>query len=178
MTEQWLCMQRVLFQFNFARLVDPPCHFLPTIHVEMPIEVKWLFLLAATGTIYHYYCGPRFILTGDGYSWTPQTHDAILILGDCISAYIRHDRLLWNSETPPDTELSVHTAPCCTLYFHMMTSSNGNIFRVTAHLCKEFTGDRWIPRTNASDAELWCLCDLPPNIRLSKQWWGWWFETP
>ena len=28
----------------------------------------------------------------------------------------------------------------------MMTLSNGNIFRVTGHLCGEFTGDRWIPR--------------------------------
>ena len=37
----------------------------------------------------------------------------------------------------------------------MMTSSNGNIFRVTGHLCGEFTGPRWIPRTKASDAELW-----------------------
>ena len=36
-----------------------------------------------------------------------------------------------------------------------MTSSNGNIFRVTGHLCGEFTGLRWIPRTKASDAELW-----------------------
>ena len=39
----------------------------------------------------------------------------------------------------------------------MMTSSNGNIFRVTGHLCGEFTGPRWIPRTRASDAELWCF---------------------
>ena len=39
----------------------------------------------------------------------------------------------------------------------MMTSSNGNIFRVTGHLCGEFTGPRWIPHTKASDAELWCL---------------------
>ena len=38
---------------------------------------------------------------------------------------------------------------------NMMTSSNGNIFGVTGPLCGEFTGDRWIPRTNASDAELW-----------------------
>ena len=38
-----------------------------------------------------------------------------------------------------------------------MTSSNGNIFRVTGHLCGEFTGPRWIPRTKASDAELWCF---------------------
>ena len=37
----------------------------------------------------------------------------------------------------------------------MMTSSNGNIFHVTDPLCGEFTGPRWIPRTKASDAELW-----------------------
>ena len=39
----------------------------------------------------------------------------------------------------------------------MMTSSNGNIFRVIGHLCGELTGPRWIPRTKASDAELWCI---------------------
>ena len=38
-----------------------------------------------------------------------------------------------------------------------MTSSNGNIFRATGHLCGEFTGHRWILRTKASDAELWCF---------------------
>ena len=37
---------------------------------------------------------------------------------------------------------------------------------------------RWIPRTKASDAELWCFLDLRLNNRLSKQPWGWWFETP
>ena len=36
-----------------------------------------------------------------------------------------------------------------------MMSSNGNIFRVTGHLCGELTGPRWIPHTKASDAELW-----------------------
>ena len=40
---------------------------------------------------------------------------------------------------------------------NMMTSSNGNIFRVTGHLYGEFTGPRWIPRTKASDAGLWCF---------------------
>ena len=44
----------------------------------------------------------------------------------------------------------------------MMTSPNGNIFRVTGHLCGEFTGHRLIPRTNASDAELWWFfCSAP-----------------
>ena len=45
----------------------------------------------------------------------------------------------------------------------MMTSSNGNIFRVTGLLCGEFTGPRWIPRTKASDAELWCLLWSTPE---------------
>ena len=40
-------------------------------------------------------------------------------------------------------------------WYFMMTSSNGNIFRVTGHLCGEFTGPRWIPHTKASEAELW-----------------------
>ena len=40
---------------------------------------------------------------------------------------------------------------------NMKTSWNGNIFRVTGHLCGQFTGPRWIPRTKASDAELWCF---------------------
>ena len=64
-------------------------------------------------------------------------------------------------------------------YIHpyMMTSSNGNIFRVTGHLCGEFTGLRWIPRTKASDAELWCFLWSAPDKRLSKQSWGWWLET-
>ena len=38
---------------------------------------------------------------------------------------------------------------------NMTTSSNGNIFRVTAHLCEEFPGHRRISLTKASDAELY-----------------------
>ena len=59
----------------------------------------------------------------------------------------------------------------------MMTSSNGNFFRVTGHLCGEFTGPRWIPRTKASDASFDVFFDLRLNKRLSKQSSGWWFET-
>ena len=44
-----------------------------------------------------------------------------------------------------------------------MTSSNENIFRVTGHLCGEFTGPRWIPHTKANDAELWCLLWYAPE---------------
>ena len=45
----------------------------------------------------------------------------------------------------------------------MMTSSNGNIFHVTGHLCGEFTGHRWISRTKASDTELWCFLWSAPE---------------
>ena len=57
-----------------------------------------------------------------------------------------------------------------------MTSSNGNIFHVTGHLCGEITGHRRIPRTKASDVELWCVLWSEPERRLSKQSWGWWFR--
>ena len=36
----------------------------------------------------------------------------------------------------------------------MMTSSNGSIFRVTGHLCGEFTGQRWIPRQRPATRSL------------------------
>ena len=52
----------------------------------------------------------------------------------------------------------------------MMTSSNGNIFRVTGPLWGWSIGDRWIPLTKASDAELWCfLWSAPEKKQLSKQ---------
>ena len=41
-----------------------------------------------------------------------------------------------------------------------------------------FHRSRWIPHTEASDAELWYFLDLRLNKRLSKQPPGWWFETP
>ena len=60
----------------------------------------------------------------------------------------------------------------------MMASSNGNIFRVTGHLCGEFTGPRWIPAQRPVMWSFDVFFDLRPNKRLSKQSWGWWSETP
>ena len=57
--------------------------------------------------------------------------------------------------------------------WNMMTSSNGNIFRVTGHLCGEFTVPRWIPAQKPVTRSF----DLRLNKRLSIQSWGWWFET-
>ena len=61
----------------------------------------------------------------------------------------------------------------------MMTSSNGNILRVTGPLCEEFTGDRWIPPAQRPVTRSFDIFfDLRLNKRLSKQSCGWWFETP
>ena len=60
----------------------------------------------------------------------------------------------------------------------MMTSSNGNIFRVTGHLCGEFTGPGEFPAQRPVTRSFDVFFDLRLNKRLSKQSWGWWFETP
>ena len=65
----------------------------------------------------------------------------------------------------------------CTWWRHQMETFSalpGYCF-----LCGEFIVHRWIPRTKASDAELWCFpSSLPEKKKLSKQASGWWFETP
>ena len=58
-----------------------------------------------------------------------------------------------------------------------MTSSNGNIFRVTGPLCREFTGPGEFPAQRPVTRSFDVFFDLRPNKRLSKQPWGWWFET-
>ena len=60
----------------------------------------------------------------------------------------------------------------------MMTSSNGNIFRVTGPLCGEFTGPGEFHAQRPVTRSFDVFFELPPNQRLSKQPWGWWFETP
>ena len=60
----------------------------------------------------------------------------------------------------------------------MMTSSNGNIFRVTGPLCGEFTGPGEFRTQRPVTQSFDVFFDLRLNKRLSKQPWGWWFETP
>ena len=61
--------------------------------------------------------------------------------------------------------------------FIMMTSSNGNIFRVTGPLCGEFTGPGEFPAQRPVTRSFDVFFDLRPNKWLSKQPWGWWFEA-
>ena len=60
----------------------------------------------------------------------------------------------------------------------MMTSSNGNIFRVTGPLCGEFTGPGKFSTQRPVTRNFDVFFDLRLDKRLSKQPWGWWFETP
>ena len=56
---------------------------------------------------------------------------------------------------------------------YVMTSSNGNIFRVIGPLWGEFAGHRLIPLTKASDAKLWCFLWSAPEQMFEQT-----IETP
>ena len=66
-------------------------------------------------------------------------------------------------------------ASTITDYF-MMTSSNGKNYGVTGPVWGESTGDRWIPLTKASEAELRCFLWSAPEqmfkqtIKMSVIW--------
>ena len=62
-------------------------------------------------------------------------------------------------------------------YLHMMTSSNGNIIRVTGPLCGEFTGPGEFPTQRPVTRSFDVFFDVRLNKRLSKHSSGWWFET-
>ena len=61
---------------------------------------------------------------------------------------------------------------------HMMTSSNGNTFRVTGLCAGNSPGTGEFPAQRSVTRSFDVFFDLYPNKQLSKQWWGWWFETP
>ena len=96
---------------------------------------------------------------------------------------------LFNDDTRPSGHISHPSRVSCTgclhlvcvrprTFFFMMTSSNGNIFRVTGLLCGEFTGPGEFPTQRPVTRSFDVFFDLRLNKRLSKQPWGWWFETP
>ena len=82
-----------------------------------------------------------------------------------------------NEITLQEICFAVSLSPLSFLEQTMMTSSNGNIFRVTGPLCGEFTGPGEFPAQRPVTRSFDVFFDLRPNKRLSKQPWGWWFET-
>ena len=60
----------------------------------------------------------------------------------------------------------------------MMTSSNGKQFPRNWPFVREFTGPGEFPTQRPVTRSFDVFNDLRLNKRLSKQPWGWWFETP
>ena len=61
------------------------------------------------------------------------------------------------------------------LFPHMMTSSDRHIFYVTGGIHRSPVNS---PQKGRSREALMFYFDLCLNKRLSKQWWGWWFDAP
>ena len=73
-------------------------------------------------------------------------------------------------QTPPDGSSLFRRSS-------MMTSSNGNIFRVTGLLCGEFTSHGEFPAQTPVRRSFDVFFDLHRNQQLSKLWSHRWFET-
>ena len=88
-----------------------------------------------------------------------------LIVSPCLPRTTLNTCLHSNMRTCKHTPIYLAYTDSITVLVYlvlMMTSSNGNIFRVKGPLWGESTGHRWIPLTKASNAELWCfLWSLP-----------------
>ena len=110
-------------------------------------------------------------------------------LDACVSCYFCHFTHTWlrqdkgaifygNSSVPLNhpRKRGLRNVEHWFLLASMMTSSNGNIFRVTGHLCGEFTGTREFPAQRPVTQSFDVFFDLRLNKRLSKLPWGWWSE--
>ena len=89
-------------------------------------------------------------------------------LSNCIYLCVKHKQYI---------KFTFHTGNSyLCLELIMTTTSNGIFIRITGPLCGEFTSHWWIllrPVTRSFDFSL-----IRAWINLSKQSWGWWFETP
>ena len=128
----------------------------------------WLLLV---GSYFHRCDGSCFSAAGSASPTLKQIKVNIVNIERC-----RQDHIVLqfaSSDNVICVAYEHHLGSSCNV--SMMTSSKGNLFRVTDPLCGEFTGPRWNPRTKAGNFDV--FFDLRPNKRLSKQSWGWWFET-
>ena len=103
---------------------------------------------------------------------------AILLRSQCFDSEFEKMDILGNVKQT-GWYRGLHVGVNILKYFqYMMTSSNGNIFHVIVPLCGEFTGPCEFPAQRPVTRSLGVFFDLRLNKRLSKQPWGWWFETP
>ena len=76
--------------------------------------------------------------------------------------------MVWLNQNPEKFQSMLISSHGCDAVGFMMTSSNGNIFRATGHLCGEFTGPRLIPRQRPVTRSLDVFFDLHMNERLNS----------
>ena len=105
-----------------------------------------------------------------GVSLVAYLYDLFELLHNVSVSSIRNRHLISNTTTPQNG----------VWWCHQMETFSALLAFCAGNSPVTGDGHRWIPRTKASDEELWCFLwfDLRLNKRLSKQSWGWWFETP
>ena len=94
-------------------------------------------------------------------------------LGACAAIFNASGRVIWGQLMDKFS----YKVRRVNRFYIMMTSSNGNILRVTGPLCGEFTGPGEFPTQRPVTRSFDVFFDLRLNKRLSKQTRGWWFET-
>ena len=117
--------------------------------------------------------------------WSSTSFKSYLI-AFCNEDGTRNHNLIWrvvvnktySNTTWRQTNKYYHDCVYVNYQWYLMMASNGNIFRVTGFLWREFTGHRWFPLTQASDAELWCFPWSAPEQTVEQTIEIWWFETP
>ena len=106
--------------------------------------------------------------------WSPYTELSLRSVINHGGYHVKYDKLFSISN---QTVSHTHTPFYCIHHRYItgnkMPSSNGNIFRVTDHLRGESIGNRWIPLTKASDAEVWCFIWAVPEQMVEQT-----METP
>ena len=100
------------------------------------------------------------------YKWNKHVQCKFFTKCNCIG-----QKYVWCNTSPIQSHTFI-------MYQSMMTSSNGNFFRVTGPLCGEFTGPGEFPAQRPVKRSFDVFFDLRLIKRLNKQAWGWWFDTP
>ena len=122
----------------------PPAHLSHCLRIRPVVSSQYSRATHDYMLLIHIWC--------NNWQWTR----TLLVMSGHAKCYTPVRRLQSYSEDRPSKSYLV-LGLVISFYLYMMTSSNGNIFRVIGPLCGEFTGCRWIPLTKASDVELCCF---------------------
>ena len=128
-------------------------------------------------------CAGNSPVTGEFPAQSPVTRSFDVSFDLNLNKRLSKQSLGWWFQTPSRPlwrHRNVHliSIKYSSLRQNMMTSSNGNSFRVTGHLCGYFTGHGEFPTQRPVTRNFGVFFDLRLHKLLSNQWRSWWFETP